>query len=364
MFDFSLIPNQMASFIGQTSVSCWITTISSVITTNSCGILIDSLSKDRIFLRCRNKTKRCLWKLKTIGGRIAEARKKMNISQAQLAKQLFISAQAVGKWERGESMPDIIMLNRLAEILGVDLNYFSENFQPAEDEINENAGSSEGVEVKESGGREFNTNFSGRRLQEVDLAGVTAHKRKFKASALNGADFSGADLTGSSFAVSDVREANFDGANLTDCVLSTMDLTNANFNKSILVRTEFNKVNLTGAKFINIKLTDVKLTMSDLRKTIFENCLFKGVDFTYSDLRGVNFAGQSFIGVRFDKAALNDAVFKGSTLENVSFNSTFALTNKYYRGIKTIRFDGAKMDKLTYAGLKGLGADLSNVTFI
>ena len=120
------------------------------------------------------------------------------------------------------------------------------------------------------------------------------------------------------------------------------------------MRTEFNKVNLTGAKFINIKLTDVKLTMSDLRKTIFDLCLFKGVDFTYSDLRGVNFEGQSFIGVRFDKAALNDAVFKGSTLENVSFNSTFALTNKYYRGIKTIRFDGAKMDKLTYAGLKEL----------
>ena len=124
---------------------------------------------------------------KTIGGRIAEARKKMNISQAQLAKRLFISAQAVGKWERGESMPDIIMLNRLAEILGVDLNYFSENFQPAEDEINDTTGSSKGVEEKESGGREFNTNFSGRRLQEVDLAGVTAHKRKFKASALNGA---------------------------------------------------------------------------------------------------------------------------------------------------------------------------------
>jgi len=26
-------------------------------------------------------------------------------------------------------MPDIITFNRLAEILGVDLNYFSENFQ-------------------------------------------------------------------------------------------------------------------------------------------------------------------------------------------------------------------------------------------
>ncbi|MDD4716424.1 MAG: helix-turn-helix transcriptional regulator [Oscillospiraceae bacterium] len=58
-------------------------------------------------------------------------RKEKGLSQAQLAGRLSVSSQAVGKWERGESMPDIIMFNRLAEILEVDLNYFSENFPPA-----------------------------------------------------------------------------------------------------------------------------------------------------------------------------------------------------------------------------------------
>jgi transcriptional regulator with XRE-family HTH domain len=70
---------------------------------------------------------------KMIGNKIAEARKKINMSQAQLAQFLFISPQAVGKWERGESSPDIITFNRLSEILEVDLNYFSENFQSADD---------------------------------------------------------------------------------------------------------------------------------------------------------------------------------------------------------------------------------------
>ena len=65
---------------------------------------------------------------KIIGNKIADARKKLSISQAQLAEKLFISAQAVGKWERGESMPDIVTLNKLADILNVDLNYFSEKF--------------------------------------------------------------------------------------------------------------------------------------------------------------------------------------------------------------------------------------------
>jgi transcriptional regulator with XRE-family HTH domain len=49
---------------------------------------------------------------KKIGNKIAEARKRINISQAELAQQLFISSQAVGKWERGESMPDITTFNK------------------------------------------------------------------------------------------------------------------------------------------------------------------------------------------------------------------------------------------------------------
>ena len=87
------------------------------------------------------------------------------------------------------------------------------------------------------------------------------------------------------------------------------------------------------------------------------------MDFS-SDLRGVSFDGQTFIGVKFDKAGLNDTSFKGATLKNVSFTPPFSLTKKYYNAIKTIKFDGASMDKLTYAALKGLGADVSKVTVI
>ena len=108
-------------------------------------------------------------------------------------------------------------------------------------------------------------------------------------------------------------------------------------------------------------MIDVKLTMVDLRETIFEDCTFSGVDFKYSDLRGLCLDGLTFIGVKFDKAALNEATFKGATLKNVSFRPAFALTNKNYLAIKTIRFDGAMMDKLTYAALRGMGADVSKV---
>jgi uncharacterized protein YjbI with pentapeptide repeats len=215
--------------------------------------------------------------------------------------------------------------------------------------------------------RQVLTNFSASNLTESDFAGVTAHKGKFEASALRGSDFSGADLTGSSFKASDVREANFDGTNLTDCTLSTNDLTGASFNKTILVRTEFSMSDLTRAKFSDVKLVDVKLNMIDLRETTFDNCSFSGVDFKYCDLRGMCLDGLTFTGVKFDKTSLNEATFKGATLRNVSFLAAWTWSTwskKYYRAIKTINFDGASMDKLTYAALKGLEADLSKVTVV
>jgi uncharacterized protein YjbI with pentapeptide repeats len=326
------------------------------------------------FAVSKKQTKTVLMDTKIIGSKIAKARKEINMSQAQLAQSLFISPQAVGKWERGESVPDIITINRLAEILGVDLNYFSENFKstdakPAFQNPVDNTGDVEQADQKLTTPshlqeQELLTDFSGSNLSESDFAGVTAHKRKFHGSAMRGSNFAGADLTGSSFTASDVREANFDGADLTDCTLSASNLTDASFNKSILVRTEFSASDLTRTKFAGAKLVDVKLTATDLRKTIFENCVFEGVTFKSSDLRGVRLDGQTFIGVRFDSTSLNEATFNGATLKNVSFRATFALTNKYYKALKTINFDGAMMDKLTYAALKGVGADLSKVTTI
>lgn len=215
--------------------------------------------------------------------------------------------------------------------------------------------------------RQVLINFSGSNLPKSDFAGVTAHKRTFDGSALRGSDFAGADLTGSSFKASDMREANFDSANLTDCNLTALDLRDTSFIKSILERTNFSTSGLDGAKFIGVKLTDVKFSQTDLRKTNFESCIFIGVDFNQCDLRGLCLDGQTFIGVKFDNAALNEVTLKGATLKNVSFHAPFTWTSwskKYYRAIKTICFDDAMMDKLTYNALKGMEADLSKVTVI
>jgi len=207
--------------------------------------------------------------------------------------------------------------------------------------------------------RKLVINFNGSNLAQSDFAGVIAQQGKFKGSAMRGSDFSGADLTGSSFYGSDVRETNFERANLTDCSFSATDLADANFREAILVRTAFSATGLDGAKFIGVKLTDVKFSTDDLRKVTFEGCAFLGVDFHYTDLSGQRLDGQTFIGVKFDLPALKNVSFQGATLRNVSFRPVGIWSQK--RAIQSIHFDGALMDKLTYAGLKGIGAELSNV---
>ena len=50
---------------------------------------------------------------------IAKLRKEKGMTQKELAEELFVSDKAVSKWERGQSLPDITLLNPLAEALGV-----------------------------------------------------------------------------------------------------------------------------------------------------------------------------------------------------------------------------------------------------
>ena len=54
----------------------------------------------------------------TLGKRIVSHRKRLGLTQDQLAERLGITAQAVSKWENDQSCPDITMLPKLAQIFG------------------------------------------------------------------------------------------------------------------------------------------------------------------------------------------------------------------------------------------------------
>ena len=57
-----------------------------------------------------------------IGKFIAECRKKVKLTQMQLAERLGITDRAVSKWERGLSLPDASIMLELCDILEISVN--------------------------------------------------------------------------------------------------------------------------------------------------------------------------------------------------------------------------------------------------
>lgn len=56
-----------------------------------------------------------------IGTNIAACRKRVRLTQAGLAEKLNYSDKAISKWERGESVPDVLTLMQLAQLFDVKL---------------------------------------------------------------------------------------------------------------------------------------------------------------------------------------------------------------------------------------------------
>lgn len=73
-----------------------------------------------------------------IGNLIYQLRKEKNMTQLQLAEKLGISDKAVSKWERGLGSPDLSLMPKLSEILGVDLEKLLTGEMPPKKTVNGN----------------------------------------------------------------------------------------------------------------------------------------------------------------------------------------------------------------------------------
>ena len=67
-----------------------------------------------------------------IAENIAALRNEKNMTQLELAEVLSYTDKAVSKWERGESIPDVITLKAIADLFGVTLDYLVSHHEPGE----------------------------------------------------------------------------------------------------------------------------------------------------------------------------------------------------------------------------------------
>ena len=294
-----------------------------------------------------------------IGNKIAEARKKINISQAQLAERLFISSQAVGKWERGESMPDIITFNRLAEILGVDLNYFSESFQsgatePADSSVKQSDEQPSGDQNLSAvkAGKKLSWDMSRGNWVDADFSGLKNLNEKFSSSNMQRCLFMGSDLSG----------LLLKGNNVDSCDFSGSDISNSHIQGSHLLNNVFKDCSLKEAEFSGSYVTGCDFSGAD----------FAGASFKSGGIQSNQVANAFWNRTTFNAMYIADMVFNGTVedcyFENCSFKKvTFenaTLVNTFFKNksLKGIRFIDCKADRMTYEFLKNGKADLTGIS--
>ncbi|NGZ76639.1 helix-turn-helix domain-containing protein [Saccharibacillus alkalitolerans] len=301
-----------------------------------------------------------------IGTKIAEARKAKNLSQALLAQKLSLSPQAVGKWERGESMPDILTLNRLAKTLNVDLNYFSEDFPPASAPAAQASGPLTAPAVPHA---------DPPLVPSPDMIRPDSARKKpgwnMSEGSWVGADFSGLKDLHDKFGASFIRDCLFVGSQLSGLLLDSNHAERCDFTDADLGGSRIRNSHLAGDLFLRSSLREASITGSHVK-----DCDFSGADFTdatieSSQLQNCALGGVVWDRTRFSRSQLTGLVlegaFGGCSFENCSFkdvvfqNATFTETFFKNKSLKKIRFIDCKADRLTYSFLKNGKADMSQI---
>lgn len=300
---------------------------------------------------------------KLIGNKIAEARKQADISQAQLGQRLFISAQAVGKWERGESLPDIVTLNRLAELLGVDLNYFSERFPTSAGELQPLALAGQQDEVPVSVPAEAPAdnkkkkpgwNMSHGSWVDADFTGLHNLHEKFSGANLQRCRLVDADLQGLVLGGNNIESCDLTHANLRDCTFRGSSIGFNVFKGASLVDATITSSDITGCDFSEADLAGTEIRYSSFSKNTVKGATWVGTRFVGSSLYEITFEGR-VQDCYFESCSYKKVAFENATLTNTFFNT---------KNLKRITFKNCQVDRITYEFLKLGKADLAGITLL
>lgn len=290
---------------------------------------------------------------KMIGNKIAVARRKLSISQAQLAEKLFISAQAVGKWERGESMPDIITLNKLAYILNVDLNYFSEKFNSSETETGIKSKSEDTATGNQK--NKLSWDMSSRNWIDADFSGLKNLHEKFSSSNMKNCKFIGSELSGLILKGNHIDNCDFSNSDISCSKIQNSHLVKNNFKNCSLHESEFSASHIDGCDFTTADFTGVKFKSSDFADNIIENSIWNQTAFIATGFDNIVFGGI------LDNCSFENCGFKKVKFQNATLINTFFKNN---RRLQQVKFIDCKVDKLTFAFLQNGKADLTGITLI
>jgi uncharacterized protein YjbI with pentapeptide repeats len=263
-----------------------------------------------------------------------------------------ISAQAVGKWERGESMPDIITLHRLSRILGVDLNYFTESLptDPATKEPSIPQQPPAPAAAKQKPPRDMSMG----NWANADFSGMKDLHKKFGFSNMKNCRFNGSEMSGLVLKGNNVSGCDFSGSDIRGSKIQTSQLTGNLFINCALNDTEFSTSHIKNCNFHKADVSGISIKYSSFTGNIIEGAVWNAASFIMSDISDVVFEGP-----------VNDCSFEFCSFSKVSFKNA-RLTNTFFkcRTLKRLKFTDCQADRMTYEFLKNGKADVSGISLI
>jgi len=290
-----------------------------------------------------------------IGEKIAVLRKIENLSQAQLANLLAVSAQAVGKWERGESMPDIIAFQKLAEVLGVDLNYFGD--KQSESGVEQEAAQSSKMNETNEKDEPFQRaswNMSGSNWVDADFSGLCGLADKFNGANIEKCRFVGSELSGLSLKRNNIENSDFTSSNLRECRFANVNIEKDIFIECDFSKSEFNMSNIKNCDFSRANLIDIAAKWSNFQKIKLTEAIINGVSFQFGQLTDMTIDGE-IANCSFENCDFARVIFDGAIIRNTFFKNS---------KLKRVKFLNCKADRLSYAFMKSSKADMSDVEII
>jgi uncharacterized protein YjbI with pentapeptide repeats len=239
--------------------------------------------------------------------------------------------------------------------MGVDLNYFSENFQSV---VTENSSLDSPVkpssESVADSGKKLSWDMSRGNWVDADFSGLKNLHEKFSSSNMQRCKFIGSQLSGLQLKGNNIDKCDFSNSDISSSRIQSSNLAGNQFQNCSLKETEFSESLITGNDFTSADFTGVKIKSGGFEKNNISGAICNQSSYIDSYIADVVFE------VVVEDCYFENCSFKRVTYKNATLKNTF-FKNKSLKGI---RFIECQADRMTYEFLKNGKADLRGIELI
>jgi uncharacterized protein YjbI with pentapeptide repeats/DNA-binding XRE family transcriptional regulator len=289
----------------------------------------------------------------TISKKILNGRKSKALTQSELGGLMSISSQAIGKWERGESLPDIYQLNKLAIIFNVSLDYFVQDSVSKISHTNHLESDTELIVKKDS--QVLERDLSKGNWEAFHFSQLLGIAPNISKSNFKDCHFYKMGFRGFKFQDCNIESCDFNSSNLSDASFSGNNILDSKFNEGILTNSNWYKSNLESCDFTNVDFSLTNFELVNIENCQLQNTKWEHTKFLKSNLSKIIFTGRIEF-CHFERVSFHKVQFKDAALIN-----TFFKDNK---SVKHITFENCKCDQITYDLLNISHANLDGLDIV